>query len=53
MPGKLLFDRLDRPKEFVRLPAAEGAEGHCEGMAAIVFYERAFDWLDGVLQPRG
>jgi pimeloyl-ACP methyl ester carboxylesterase len=44
--GKLLYDHLTCPKEFVRFTAAEGAEGHCEGMGGIVFYERAFDWLD-------
>ena len=27
---------------------AEGADGHCEGMAPIVFWTAAFDWLDGV-----
>ncbi len=48
--GKRLYDELVCPKEFVRFTAAEGAEGHCEGMAAVVFYERAFDWLDGTLQ---
>jgi hypothetical protein len=27
---------------------AEGAEGHCEGMAPIVFWTAAFDWLDAI-----
>ena len=32
---------------FFRLfTRAEGAEGHCEGMAPIVFWTAAFDWLD-------
>lgn len=47
--GQRLYDALRCPKEFVRFTAAEGAEGHCEGMAAVVFYERAFDWLDSTL----
>jgi hypothetical protein len=32
-PGKALFDRLTCPKEFRLFTKAEGAEGHCEGMA--------------------
>jgi pimeloyl-ACP methyl ester carboxylesterase len=44
--GRQLYDALSCPKDFVRFTAAEGAEGHIEGMAAVVFYERAFDWLD-------
>ena len=34
------------PKEFRLFTKAEGAEGHCEGMAPIVFWTAAFDWLD-------
>jgi pimeloyl-ACP methyl ester carboxylesterase len=49
MQGQLLYEHLTCPKEFTRFTAAEGAEGHCEGMGAIVFYERAFDWLDKTL----
>jgi pimeloyl-ACP methyl ester carboxylesterase len=47
--GELLFEHLRSPAEFVRFTAAEGAEGHCEGMAAVVFFARAFDWLDATL----
>jgi hypothetical protein len=28
---------------------AEGAEGHCEGMAPTVFWDAAYDWLDTAL----
>jgi hypothetical protein len=28
----------------------EGAEGHCEAMAPIVFWDAAFNWLDALLQ---
>src|ERR1700744_374257 len=45
--GKALFGRLTCPKEFRLFTQAEGAEGHCEGMAPIVFWTAAFDWLDG------
>jgi hypothetical protein len=31
---------------FHRFVRAVGAAGHCEGMAAIVFWTAAFDWLD-------
>lgn len=48
--GKLLFDHLTCPKEFRLFTLAEGAEGHCEGMAPIVFWAAAFNWLDGVLK---
>ena len=47
--GKLLFDHLTCPKEFRLFTKAEGAEGHCEGMAPVVFWEAAFNWLDPLL----
>jgi hypothetical protein len=28
---------------------AEGAAGHCEGLAPIVFWTAAFDWLDDLV----
>lgn len=43
--GKQLYDALTCPKAFRRFTLAEGAEGHCEGMAPIVFWTAAFDWL--------
>ena len=46
--GKILFDHLTCPKEFRRSREAEGAEGHCEGMAPIVFWDAAFNWLDSL-----
>ena len=48
-PGRMLFDHLTCPKEFRLFTRAEGAEGHCEGMAPIVFWDAAFNWLDSVL----
>ncbi len=47
--GKVLYEHLDCPKEFRLFKKEEGAEGHCEGMAPIVFWDAAFDWLDSVL----
>lgn len=44
--GQLLFDALSCPKEFRRFVQSEGAEGHCEGMAPVVFWTAAFDWLE-------
>jgi len=44
--GKELFDHLTCPKQFRLFTKAEGAEGHCEGMAPNVFWTAAFDWLD-------
>ena len=39
--GRELFDRLTCPKTFRLFTKAEGAEGHCEGMAPIVFWTAA------------
>jgi hypothetical protein len=50
--GKILFDHLTCPKEFRLFTKAEGAEGHCEGMAPVVFWDAAFNWLDSLLPPR-
>ncbi len=47
--GKVLFDHLTCPKTFREFTRAEGAEGHCEGMAPVVFWTAAFDWLDDTL----
>jgi dienelactone hydrolase len=47
--GQVLFDHLTCPKTFRRFGKAEGAEGHCEGMAPIVFWTAALDWLDELL----
>jgi dienelactone hydrolase len=47
--GEILFNHLTCPKEFRLFTKAEGAEGHCEGMAPVVFWDAAFDWLDSVL----
>jgi alpha-beta hydrolase superfamily lysophospholipase len=44
--GQQLFDHLTCPKQFRLFTQAEGAAGHCEGMAPIVFWTAAFDWLD-------
>jgi pimeloyl-ACP methyl ester carboxylesterase len=47
--GQMLYDALAGPKTFRRFTQAEGAEGHCEGMAPIVFWTAAFDWLEQTL----
>ena len=47
--GKLLYDHLTCPKEFRLFTKAEGAEGHCEGMAPTVFWDAAYNWLDALL----
>jgi len=48
--GQLLYDALTCRKTFRRFTRVEGAEGHCEGMAPIVFWTAAFDWLDATLR---
>jgi pimeloyl-ACP methyl ester carboxylesterase len=47
--GRILFDHLTCPKEFRLFTVAEGAQGHCEGMAPIVFWDAACNWLDTLL----
>lgn len=47
--GQVLYDHLQCQKEFRRFTLAEGAEGHCEGMAPIVFWTAALNWLDDLL----
>ncbi len=44
--GQRLCDAMTRQKKIRKFTRAEGAEGHCEGMAPIVFWTAAFDWLD-------
>ncbi|MGY1823130.1 alpha/beta hydrolase family protein [Geodermatophilus sp. SYSU D00079] len=41
-----LYDLLPGPRALVRFTAAEGADGHCEPVAAGLRGERLFDWLD-------
>lgn len=48
--GQQLYDAMTCPKAFRRFTRAEGAEGHCEGMAPIVFWTAAFDWLEDVMR---
>ncbi len=48
--GQLLYDAMQCSKAFRRFTRAEGAEGHCEGMAPIVFWTAAFDWLETTLR---
>lgn len=48
---RLLYDHLTGPKDFRLFTRSEGAEGHCEGMAPIVFWTAALDWLDATMAP--
>jgi len=47
--GKVLYEALTCQKSFQLFTKAEGAEGHCEGMAPIVFWTAALNWLDDLL----
>jgi pimeloyl-ACP methyl ester carboxylesterase len=47
--AKRLHDALGCPKDYVLFTAQEGADGHCEGGAQILFHRVAFDWLDETL----
>jgi alpha-beta hydrolase superfamily lysophospholipase len=46
------FDALTCAKEYSWSTSAEGAAAHCEMTARTLFNQRAFDWLDGVLDHR-
>ena len=48
--GQALYDMLHCPKDYIRFTVAEGAGGHCEGVAPNLFYGRAFDWLDTIIE---
>jgi hypothetical protein len=48
--GRDLFDHLECRKDFRIFTREEGAEGHCEGMAPLLFWNAAFDWLDDTLR---
>lgn len=37
-------------KTLVRFSASEGADGHCEGSARLLYHQRTFDWLDETLR---
>lgn len=50
--GEQLYAALTCTKTFRRFLRGEGAEGHCEGMAPIVFWTAAFDWLEETLGLR-
>jgi hypothetical protein len=47
--AKLLYDALECPKGYVQFTAEEGAAGHCEGGAQVLFHTKVFDWLDQTL----
>jgi pimeloyl-ACP methyl ester carboxylesterase len=47
--GKLLYDALECPKGYIEFTAEEGAGGHCEGGAQVLFHTKVFDWLDQTL----
>lgn len=51
--GKELFDMLECPKTYIEFSAEDGAAGHCEATARQVFAQRAFDWLDEILNKPG
>jgi hypothetical protein len=47
--GKLLYDALKCPKSYIQFTAEQGAGGHCEGGAQVLFHTKVFDWLDQTL----
>jgi hypothetical protein len=44
-----LYEHLTCPKKFRLFAKADGAEGHCGGMASTVFWDAAYNWLDHLL----
>jgi hypothetical protein len=47
--GKELYEALRSPKDYVLFTAEEGAAGHCEAGAQVLFHSKVFDWLDKTL----
>jgi dienelactone hydrolase len=47
--AKRLYEALKCPKDYVLFTAEQGAEGHCEGGAQVLFHRVAYDWLDKTL----
>ena len=47
--GKKLYEALRCPKDYVLFTAEEGADGHCEGGAQVLFHRVAYDWLEKTL----
>ena len=47
--AKELYEALRCPTDYVLFTAKEGAEGHCEGGAQVLFNSKVFDWLDKTL----
>jgi hypothetical protein len=48
-PQKACYEALRCPKDYVLFTAEEGADGHCEGGAQVLFHRVAYDWLDKTL----
>jgi pimeloyl-ACP methyl ester carboxylesterase len=44
-----LLEAVSGPGHLLEFTAAEGAAGHCEGLARRLFHERVYDWLDMTL----
>jgi alpha-beta hydrolase superfamily lysophospholipase len=44
-----VYDALSCPKTLIQFKTAEGAGAHCEMLNRSLFDQRAFDWLDDVL----
>ena len=43
--SQVLYDALRCQKQLRQFTAAEGADGHCEGMGQRVWQEAVFSWL--------
>jgi len=48
--ARQLYDALSCEKAFIAFTAKEGAGAHCEAGARSLFNQRAFDWLDRILE---
>ena len=50
--AETLYEALTCPKTLLRFITAEGAGDHCEMNARTLSHQRAFDWLDEVLDAK-
>lgn len=48
--AKLLYDKLNCPKNYHLFKASENTGGHCQPFSAKITFAYIFDWLEAVLQ---
>ena len=50
--AKMLYDRLNCPKDYMLFTEEDSAAGHCQSRAPALSTQRLFDWLDEQIRGR-